>query len=408
MEQLYVGIDVSSTKHAAYLMKPDGDKFSSFPMQNDRSGAKMISEKIVSALTKLGLKDVVIGMEATSIYGDNLVYALRDDGNLGRFHRKIHVLNPKQVKNFKKSYPELPKNDPVDAFVIADQLRFGRIGKEVYMDDYRYKALQTLTRARFYAVQNLTREKERFANYLFLKCSGIAQSKDIPNTSATTLALMEHFETVDELANADLNELTAFVNRAGHGRFADPEATAKLVQAAARGSYRLPKTVNDSINQVMSASIAAMRALESQIRTLEKAIEKQFEIIPNTLISIPGIGKVYSAGIIAEIGDIRRFDGQASVAKYAGLVWTQHKSNEFEAEDTRLIKSGNRYLRYYLLEAANSVRRCDSEFRRYYDLKFKEVNKHQHKRALALTARKLVRLVFRLLKDNRLYKLPEG
>ena len=63
---------------------------------------------------------------------------------------------------------------------------------------------------------------------------------------------------------------------------------------------------------------------------------------------------------------------------------------------------------YYLLEAANSVRRCDSEFRRYYDLKYKEVNKHQHKRALALTARKLVRLVFRLLKDNRLYKLPEG
>ncbi len=69
-----------------------------------------------------------------------------------------------------------------------------------------------------------------------------------------------------------------------------------------------------------------------------------------------------------------------------------------------MIKSRNRYLRYYLLEAANSVRRCDSEFRRYYDLKFKEVNKYQHKRA-PLTARKLVRLVFRLLKDNRLYIL---
>nr|WP_267459258.1 hypothetical protein [Caproicibacter fermentans] len=53
------------------------------------------------------------------------------------------------------------------------------------------------------------------------------------------------------------------------------------------------------------------------------------------------------------------------------------------------------------------MRRCDSEFRRYYDLKFKEVNKFQHKRALALTARKLVRLVFRLLKDNRLYIPPE-
>lgn len=68
------------------------------------------------------------------------------------------------------------------------------------MDDYRYKALQTLTRARFYAVQDLTREKQRFANYLFLKCSGLAQDKDIKNTSATTIALMERFETADELA----------------------------------------------------------------------------------------------------------------------------------------------------------------------------------------------------------------
>ena len=72
------------------------------------------------------------------------------------------------------------------------------------------------------------------------------------------------------------------------------------------------------------------------------------------------------------------------------------------------IDVGSRNNVAYLLEAANSVRRCDSEFRRYYDLKYHEVNKYQHKRALALTARKLVRLVFRLLKDNRLYIPPEG
>ena len=337
-----------------------------------------------------------------------MVYALREDGGLGRFQRRIHILNPKQVKKFKDAYSDLPKNDFVDAFVIADHLRFGRIASEVYMDDYRYKALQTLTRARFYAVQNLSREKQHFANYLFLKCSGLAQEKVLPhNTSATTIALMERFDTVDELAYANLNELTDFITKSGRGKFADPAATAKAVQAAARGSYRLPKTVSDSVNQAMSVSIAAMRALESQIKTLDKAIEQQFEIIPNTLTSVPGIGKVYSAGIIAEVGDIHRFQSQASLAKFAGLVWSQHQSGDYEAQDTHLIKSGNRFLRYYLLEAANSMRRCDSEFRRYYDLKFKEVNKFQHKRALALTARKLVRLVFRLLKDNRLYIPPE-
>ena len=408
MNPLFVGIDVSSRNNVAYLMKPDGSKYSSFSVQNNLGGAKLLSERIVSALGSMQLSDVVIGLEATSIYGDSLVYALREDGRLGKFQRKIHVLNPKQVRKFKEAYPDLPKNDWVDAFVIADHLRFGRIAREVYMDDYRYKALQTLTRARFEVIQNLTREKQRFANYLFLKCSGMAQDKDIANSSSTTIALMERFETVDDLANSDLEELTAFVTETGRGRFADPAATAKAVRTAAKGSYRLPKTVNDTVNQAMSVSIASMRALKEQVKVLDKAIEQQFEIIPNTLTSIPGIGKVYSAGIIAEIGDIHRFDSQASVAKFAGLVWHKNQSGEFEAEHSRMIKSGNRYLRYYLLEAANSVRRCDSEFRRYYDLKFKEVNKYQHKRALALTARKLVRLVFRLLKDNRLYIPPES
>lgn len=239
MNQLFVGIDMGSQNNAVYLMKPDGEKHSSFRIQNNRGGAKLLTEKIVSAIQSQGLEGVVIGMEATSIYGDSLVYALREDGKLGQYPRKIHVLNPKQVNKFKESYSDLPKNDDVDAFVIADKLRFGRITKEVYMDDYRYKALQTLTRARFYAVQDLAREKQRFANYLFLKCSGLAQDKDIPNTSATTLALMERFETADQLAYADLDELTTFIIKAGRGRFSDPEATAKAIQTAARGSYGL-------------------------------------------------------------------------------------------------------------------------------------------------------------------------
>ena len=404
---LFVGIDVSRRNNVAYLMNPDGSKHSSFSVQNNLGGAKLLSERIVSALGSMQLSDVVIGLEATSIYGDSLVYALREDGSLGQFQRKIHILNPKQVKKFKEAYPDLPKNDFVDAFVIADHLRFGRIAKAVYMDDYRYQALRTLTRARFDVIQNLTREKQRFANYLFPKCSGMAQDKDIRNTSATTIALMEQFETVDDLANADLEELTAFLDENGRN-FADPAEKAKAILDAAKGSYRLPKTVNDTVNQAMSVSIASMRALEKQVKVLDKAIEQQFEIIPNTLTSIPGIGKVYSAGIIAELGDIHRFDSQASVAKFAGLVWHKNQSGDFEAEHSQMIKSGNRYLRYYLLEAANSVRRCDSEFRRYYDLKYHEVNKYQHKRALALTARKLVRLVFRLLKDHRLYIPPEG
>ena len=409
MNPLYVGIDVSSKSNVAYLMKPDGSKHSNFSIPNTRDGSRHLVKRILSAITSESLTDVVIGLEATSVYGDNLVCFLREDGSLAPYNKKIHVLNPKQVNKFKLSYNDLPKNDYVDSFVIADCLRFGRINKEVYLDDYRYAALKNLTRARFFAVQNLTREKQRFLNQLFKKYSTMAQEKVFSDTFSTTaLAVYESFESAETLANMDLHQLTEFIIEKGKKRFPDPDSVAKAIQKAARSSYRLPKTVNDSVNQVLSISISSMRAMESQIKAFDKAIAEQMTLIPNTLTSVNGISPVYSAGIIAEIGDINRFPNQASLAKYAGLVWSQHQSGDFEAQNTRLIHSGNRYLKYYLCEAALSLVRCDTEYRSFYHRKYNEVNQYQHKRALALTARKLVRLVFRLLKDNCLYRAPES
>ena len=75
------------------------------------------------------------------------------------------------------------------------------------------------------------------------------------------------------------------------------------------------------------------------------------------LTSIPGVGLVYAAGIIAEVGQIERFENQAKLAKYAGLHWKKSESGNYKSENTPLTKRGNRYLRYYLIEAANSVRR---------------------------------------------------
>ena len=173
MNPLFVGIDVSSRSNVDYLMMPDGSKHSSLSVQNNLAGAKLLSERIVSALRSMQLERVVIGLEATSIYGDSLVYTLREDGSLGRFQRKIHVLNPKQVQKFKKVSGSAEERLG-DTFVIAERLRFGRIAEEAYMVNYRCQALRTSTRTRFDIIKNLIREKQRFANYLFLKCSGTA------------------------------------------------------------------------------------------------------------------------------------------------------------------------------------------------------------------------------------------
>ena len=124
------------------------------------------------------------------------------------------------------------------------------------------------------------------------------------------------------------------------------------------------------------------------------------------LKSIPGIGHVYAAGILAEIGTIKAFPNNDALAKYCGIVWKENQSGNFRAEDTRMSKAGNRYLRYYVIEATGSVISHCPEFKRFYDKKFAETTTHQHKRALALTSRKFLRMLFGLLDKSQLYS-PE-
>jgi len=62
--------------------------------------------------------------------------------------------------------------------------------------------------------------------------------------------------------------------------------------------------------------------------------------------------------------------GQASLAKYAGLAWSKYQSGDFGVANTKRIVSGNKYLKYYLLEVANKVRLDCAESARYCLKKF--------------------------------------
>src|SRR5699024_6867021 len=158
---------------------------------------------------------------------------------------------------------------------------------------------------------------------------------------------------------------------------------------------------------LLATSITVIRIFEKQIKEMDTAIERVRVGLPQTLQTVPGVGPVFTAGIIAEIGQIERFEDETKMAKYAGLYWRKHQSGRFTAEDTSLSRNGNQYLRYYLVEAANSIRKHIPEYQDYYAKKYQEVPKHQHKRALALTARKFVRLVDALLRKNQIYT-PKG
>ncbi|RPJ36265.1 MAG: IS110 family transposase, partial [Chloroflexi bacterium] len=81
-------------------------------------------------------------------------------------------------------------------------------------------------------------------------------------------------------------------------------------------------------------------------------------------------------------------DAQAAAAKLAGLWWPRNQSGNRDSQERHMPKAANPYLRYYLVEAAQHVRDHLAEYDQFYQQKYRETQKHKHRRALVLTARK--------------------
>lgn len=412
---LFIGIDVSSKSNYVFALDFFGKKLLSFQANNNRPGSEEIVSTISSCLKENDLTHLTIAMESTSFYSWHLANTLATHEALIWFKPKVYCMNPRVICAYKKSFVDMDKTDPKDAFVIADFARVGKITTAPW-NGAQYIALQRLTRCRLHLMENISREKSYILSNIFLKFSELAvlDKKENPFSDtfgATSLAVLTDFMSTEELANASIEDLVAFLVAKSKNRFSNPEATAKLLQKAARDSYRLDKALYDPLNATIAASLNCIKALEREVKGLDKAIEKAIKRIDNhqfqCLLSISGIGPVFAAGIISELGDATKFNNQACVAKYAGLTWRKKQSGNFTADNTFLTKTGNKYLRYYLLEAAASVIRNNDEYLDYYHKKYDEALVHKHKRALALTGRKLVRLIFALLRNNQLYTSKE-
>jgi transposase len=406
MNILFVGLDVSSRHIDVCCMLQDGTVMAAFLVTNDLPGVAALGQKVAAILASRQLEHVLFGLEATSVYGWHVAHALPDVEVLRPYRPATHTFNPRIIRAFKKTLTYKPKNDRQDAWFIAEKLRQGRLAHSVQVDD-RYEALRRLTRHRFHLVQSITAEKNRFLNNLFLKCSVAAQDKPISRLFGPTAAsVLVEIHSVEELVATPIEQLVEILVKKSRGRLKAPEEVAAAVQKAANASYRLSKAMADSVNFVLATSLRTIRALEQEVKTLDAAIAELLVTIPQTLTSVKGIGPVFAAGIVAEVGGIHRFPHHPALARYAGLVWTEYESGNFRAQDTRLVKEGNQYLRYYLVEAAASLVVHNAEFKRYYETKRAEVKNHAEKRALALTARKLVRLVHALLRKDQLYRAP--
>lgn len=405
---LYVGTDVSEAVNRTRFYSPAGDEVGcGFESANDLPGSQLLAEEALKRAATIGAEDMRWGLEATNLFWWHLACFLTTNTDLIASGLKLYSFNPRVVSKFKESYPDIGKGDWVDAMVIADRLRFGRLPAECYLDE-RYMPLQRLTRYRKHLVDMMVREKQVALGYVYLKLSAYGLERPLVDTfGATSQVILESYLTPDEIVAAPLEELSEMIGKHSRGIVADPEQVALTVKQAASRSYHLSRQLIEPVNLVLRSSLQTIRTLSGQLKPVNKAIATELKVTPpQSLVSIPGFGPVFTAGIVSEVGDIFRFKGEEQLAKYAGLTWRRHQSGEFEGEDRPLTKTGNAYLRYYLVEAANSVRTFCPEFGSYYKKKFKEATRHHHRRALVLTARKLVRLIDSMLRSGQIYQPP--
>jgi len=406
---LFVGVDVHRQQNVFCVMDQDGQELSErFSFDNNRPGTQELVGRLAHLMQEGDYEQLQLGAEATGLYWLHFCMTLSQDPMLNQWPLTLYAVNPRLTANYKRSFSDLDKTDDIDAFVVADRLRMGRGLPHPFVYDERYLPLRFLTRYRYHLVHNLAREKAYCLAMLYLKASEYTRRDVKPFSDvfgAASRAVLQEFASLEEIAALPFDDLVEFIDVKGKRRFPDPTDNARRLQQVALDSYSLPEPFHAPIQLVLNMSLQHIAHMERQQKRLNSAIAEQMASLPQTLDTIPGIGPVFVAGILAEIGDIARFQfNQAKVAKYAGFKWRKSQSADFVADETPLARTGNRFLRYYFCEAANIARMHDADYRAYYDRKFREVRKHAHKRALVLTARKLVRLVVRLLTTNQPYR----
>jgi transposase len=408
-QTLIVGVDPHRKKNVMQLMDSQGQVIGPpFRAANNRPGTTAFVDHLVEQMEGGQYEAIQLASEATGWYWFHFFQSLSQDPLLNQWPLELYLFNPRLTAKFKQSYSDQDKTDPNDAFIVADRFRFGRDLPVPFAYDETYLPLRFLTRYYFHVTHNLAREKAYALTIIYLKASEYTHPDKKPFKNvfgAASRAVLQEFASIEEIAAIDFAELVEFIDLKGKRRFADPEDNAHQLQQVVQDSYPLAQALHQPLNTILSLSFKHITFLEGQQKRLKATIADHLTTIPNTLQTIPGIGPVFSAGLITEIGPLDRFDfNQAKVAKFAGFMWRKSQSAEFQADHTPLIRNCNRYLRYYFCEAANAVRMHDADYKAFYDRKYLEVRKHQHKRAIVLTARKLVRLVVRLLTNNQPYR----
>lgn len=389
---IYVCIDVAKDKHDCFAINSDGEiLIENFSFKNNLDGFNLFFNSISNF--NESFKNIKVGLEATGHYSNNILNFLTSKGF------NVYVINPLQTNLYRKGQSlRKTKTDKLDARFIATMLITDNL-KPYSNLSYHISELKSLVRHRFRLIEERSKFKvslSRLITIVFPELEKIVWSI----SQNSILYLLNELPSTKDISSCNLKHLTTLLEKYSKGKYSRDKAIE--IRDLAKVSIG---TNSPSISFELRQVIQTILFLQSQIDEIDKELKKSLDELNSPIMSIPGISYVTAAFILAEIGDINNFDSPSKLQAFAGLDPSTYQSGKFTATHSTMVKRGSKYLRWALLTATRLVCMRDKTFNDYKNQKLAE-GKHYFV-ALSHTSKKLIRVIFYLLKTNQTYQLQK-
>ena len=385
---IYVGIDIAKLNHFASALSSDSEVLiEPFKFTNDSDGFFML----LSKLSSFDKDSIIIGLESTAHYGNNLLMLLVPKGY------KVVVINPIRTATLRKNNIRKTKTDKVDTFIIAKALMINEY-RFVILQDLGLMQLKNLGRFRQKTVKQRTRLKIQLTSYVDQVFPEIQYFFRSGIHHKGCYALLKEAPSPELVTSMHLTHLTHLLKSNSKGHFKKETAVELRVLAqksVGNGDKSLSIQITHCIEQI--------ELLNAQLANVESEMEDIVSSLDSVIMTIPGIGAINGGMILGEIGDISRFSHPSKLLAFAGLDPSVYQSGNFQAKHTKMSKRGSRTFRYALINAAHNVVKNNKTFQDFYERKREQGLTHYS--ALGHCAGKLVRIIHKMLTDDIAFNL---
>jgi transposase len=316
---------------------------------------------------------------------------------------RVYAVNPKQAARFKeRNATSGAKSDKGDAHALADMVRIDRDQlRPIAGDSDQAQAVQVVARAHQTLIWERTRTFQRLRSTLREYFPGaLTAYASLELTSTDAMELLIKAPTPGEAARLTKAQITAVLAR--HRR-RDRDQKAAAIQATLREpQLGLPAPVTAAYGATAVAHARLLIALNEQIQVLETEVSAHFLAHPDAEIylSMPGIGDITGARVLAEFGDDpTRYASAKARKNYAGTSPITRASGKVHSVQARFVRN-NRLADALQRQAFCSLQNSPGA-RRYYDKQ--RARDLDYNPALRQLGNRLVGILHGCLKTRTLY-----